>query len=128
MEAFFKTHRELNFIKMELEEILQKYIEVKKILEGNELLVAAGLVYIDGSKELKMADALLAKTTKADADLLAKTTKADAEILAQATERAATELRKSNESSVRWMTMMTVAMLVVGLIQLIIASMSFFKI
>ena len=117
MEAFFKTHRKLNFIKMELEEILQKYIEVKKILEGNELLVAAGLVYIDGSKELKMADALLAKTTKADA-----------EILAQATERAATELRKSNESSVRWMTMMTVAMLVVGLIQLIIASMSFFKI
>ena len=38
------------------------------------------------------------------------------------------ELRKSNETSVRWMTMMTVAMLVVGLIQIVIASMPFFKI
>ena len=86
---------------MELEEILKKYIEVKKLLEGNELLVATGLVYIDGSEQLKMADALLAKTTKADADLLAKTTKADAQVLAQATERAATELRRSNEASVK---------------------------
>ena len=112
---------------MELEEILKKYTEAKKLLESNDLLVASGLVYIDGSEELKMADALLAKTTKADADLLAKTTKADAEVLAQSTERAAAELRKSNEKSVRWMTWLTIAMLTVGLIQIIIAVIPFLK-
>lgn len=112
---------------MELEEILKKYIEAKELLEGNELLVATGLVNLDGSKDLKAADALLAKTTKADADLLAKTTKADAEILAQATERAASELRKSNERSVRWMTWLTIAMLTVGLIQIIIAVVPLFN-
>ena len=85
---------------MELEEILKKYIEAKKLLEGHALLVETGLVYVDGSRELKAADALLAKTTKADADLLAQTTKADAEVLAQATERAAEQLRVSNERSV----------------------------
>jgi len=106
---------------MELEEILKKYIEAKELLEGNELLVATGLVDSDERKNLKVADALLAKTTKADADLLAKTTKADAEVLAKATERAAEELKKSNERSVRWMTWLTIAMLTVGLIQIIIA-------
>ena len=112
---------------MEIEEILKKYIEAKRMLESNALLVETGLVYIDGSRELKAADALLAKTTKADADLLAKTTKADAEILAQATERAAEQLRLSNERSVKWMTWLTVAMLTVGLIQIVIAVIAFLK-
>ena len=112
---------------MELEEILKKYIEAKKLIEGNELLVATGLFDSGESKDTKAADALLAKTTKADADLLAKTTKADAEVLAKATESAADQLRISNEKSVRWMTWLTVAMLTVGLIQIVIAVMPFFK-
>ena len=112
---------------MELEEILKIYIEAKKLLEGNELLVASGLVDLDGSKDLKAADALLARTTKADADLLAKTTKADAELLAKETERAADQLRASNEASVRWMTWMTIAMLTVGILQITMAIITFFK-
>ena len=112
---------------MELEEILKKYIEAKRMLESSALLVETGLVYIDGSRELKAADALLAKATKADADLLAKTTKADAEILAQATERAADQLRVSNEKSVKWMTRLTIAMLSVGVIQIAIAVITFLK-
>lgn len=112
---------------MEIEGLLRKYLEVKKMLEANELLVATGLVSPDGSRDLKVADALLAKTTKADADLLAQTTKADAEMLAKATEVAAEQLRKSNEKSVRWMTWLTIAMLTVGLIQIIIAIISSLK-
>ena len=123
---------------MELEEILKKYIEAKELLEDNELLVATGLVDLGESRSSKAADALLAKATKADADLLAKTTKADAEVLAQvtksdaevlakATETAAEQLRISNEKSVRWMTWLTIAMLTVGLIQIIIATIPFLK-
>ena len=123
---------------MELEEILKKYIEAKELLEGNELMVASGLVDLGESGNSKAADALLAKATKADADLLAKTTKADAnllaevtksdaEVLAKATESAADQLRKSNEISVRWMTWLTIAMLTVGLIQIAIAVIPFFK-
>lgn len=112
---------------MELEEILKKYIEAKKLLEDNELLVATGLVDLGESKNSKAADALLAKATKADANLLAKTTKSDAEVLAKATESAADQLRISNEKSVRWMTWLTVAILTVGLIQIIIAVIPFFK-
>ena len=62
---------------MELEEILKKYIEAKKLLEGNELLVATGFLDLGESKNSKVADALLAEAIKADADLLAKTTKAE---------------------------------------------------
>ena len=123
---------------MEIEEILKKYIEAKKLLEDNELLVATGLVGSGENKNSRAADALLAKATKADADLLAKTTKADAdllaevtksdaEVLAKATESAAEQLRISNEKSVKWMTWLTVAMLTVGLIQIIIAVIPFLK-
>ena len=123
---------------MEIEEILKKYIEAKKLLEGNELLVETGLVDFGESRNSKAADALLAKATKADADLLAKTTKSDADllakvtksdadVLAKATESAAEQLRVSNERSVRWMTWLTVAMLTVGLIQIIIAIIPFLK-
>jgi len=123
---------------MELEEILKKYIEAKKLLESSELLVATGFLDLGESKNSKSADALLAKATKADADLLAKATKSDAEVLAKATksdaevlakatETAADQLRISNEKSVRWMTWLTVAMLMVGLIQIIIAVVPFFR-
>jgi hypothetical protein len=123
---------------MELEEILKKYIEAKKLLESNELLVETGFLDLGESKNSKAADALLAKATKADAEILAKTTKADADLLAQvtksdaevlakATENAADQLRISNEKSVRWMTWLTVAMLTAGLIQIIIAVIPFFK-
>ena len=112
---------------MELEEILKKYIEAKELLEDNELLVATGLVDFGESRNSKVADALLAKATKADADLLAKVTKSDAEVLAKATETAADQLRKSNERSVRWMTWLTIAMLTVGFIQIIIAVIPFLK-
>ena len=123
---------------MELEEILKKYIEAKKLLEGNELLVATGFLDLGESKNSKVADALLAeaikadadllaKTTKADADLLARVTKSDAEVLAKATETAADQLRISNEKSIRWMTWLTFAMITVGLIQIIIAVIPFFK-
>jgi hypothetical protein len=123
---------------MEIEEILKKYIEAKKLLEDNELLAATGLVGFGTNKDSRAADALLAKATKADAEVLAKTTKADAdllaevtkseaEVLAKATESAAEQLRISNEKSVRWMTWLTVAMLTVGLIQIIIAIIPFFK-
>ena len=108
------------------------------MLESNELLVETGLLDLVESKDSKAADALLAKATKADADLLAKVTKSDAdllakvtksdaEVLAKATEIAADQLRISNEKSVRWMTWLTVAMLTVGLIQIIIAVIPFFK-
>ncbi|MDO8486143.1 MAG: hypothetical protein Q7S77_00365 [Candidatus Staskawiczbacteria bacterium] len=121
---------------MSLEEILQKYIEAKKLLESNELLVATGLINLGESKDSKAANALLAKVTKADADLLAKTTKADAnllaevtksdaEVLAKTTETAANQLRISNEKSVKWMTWLTVAILTVGLIQIVIAVIPF---
>ena len=112
---------------MELEDILKNYIEAKNLLETSDLLLEAGLVSVNEKKDFKAADALLAKTTKADADLLAKTTKADAEILAQATEIAASELRRSNEKSLRWMTIMTMAMLAVGFIQIMVAALAFLK-
>ena len=123
---------------MELEEILKKYIEAKKLLESSDLLVATGLIDVGENKNSKAADLLLAravkadadllaKTTKADADLLAEVTKSDAEVLAKATESAADQLRISNEKSVRWMTWLTVAMLTVGLIQIVIAVIPFFK-
>lgn len=123
---------------MELEEILKKYIEVKKMLENNELMVASGLIKLDGNKDSRAAIELLAKTTKADAEilaqttkseasLLAKATKADAEVLARATHTAADQLRISNESSVKWMTWLTIAILTVGLIQIIIAVIPLFK-
>ena len=59
---------------MELEEILKNYVEAKKLLEENELLVATGFLDLAESKNSRAADALLAKATKADADLLAKVT------------------------------------------------------
>ena len=104
----------------------------------SELLMATGFLDLGKSKGSKAADYLLAKTTKADADLLAKTTKADAdllaevtkydaEVLAKATESAANQLRMSNEISVRWMTWLTAAMLTVGLIQIVIAVIPFFR-
>ena len=112
---------------MELEEILKKYIEVKKLLESNQLLVAAGLVDSNEKEDLKEADELLAETTKADAELLAKTTKADADLLAKETKMAANQLRESNEKSVKWMTWLTVAMLLVGLMQIVITVIPFIK-
>ena len=75
---------------MELEEILKKYIEVKKLLENNELMVATGLIKLDDNKD-----------SRAAVELLTKTTKADAEVLARATHIAADQLRRSNESSVK---------------------------
>ena len=112
---------------MELEEILRKYVEAKELLESNELLMATGFLDLGKSKGSKAADYLLAKTTKADADLLAEVTKYDAEVLAKATESAANQLRMSNEISVRWMTWLTAAMLTVGLIQIVIAVIPFFR-
>jgi hypothetical protein len=123
---------------MELEEILKRYIEAKELLEDNELMVATGLIKLDGNKDSRAAIELLAKTTKADAEILAQTTKADAtllanatradaEVLAKATQMAADQLKKSNESSVRWMTWLTIAILTVGLIQIFIAMIPFFK-
>ena len=127
-----------NIIVMELEEILKKYIEVKELLESNELLVLSGLVESSEKQDVKDAEALLARatkadaellalTTKSDADILARATKADAELLARTTESAADQLRISNEVSVKWMTWLTIAMLLVGFIQIIIAIVPLFK-
>jgi hypothetical protein len=112
---------------MSLEETLKKYIEAKKLLEDNGLLVEAGLVAVDGNKELKEAELLLAETTKISADLLAETTKISADLLAKTTLESADELRKNNKISVEWMQRLTIALLVVGLIQIIVAVITLLK-
>lgn len=113
---------------MNLEETLKNYIEAKKLLEDNDLLVATGLVTIDGSKELREAELLLAETTKISADLLAETTQISADLLAETTRNSADDLRKSNKISVEWMQRLTGALLAVGLIQIIVAVMGLFKV
>jgi hypothetical protein len=112
---------------MNIEETLKKYIEAKKLLEDNDLLVATGLVTIDGSKELREAELLLAKTTQISADLLAETTQISADFLAKTTQKSADDLRESNKISVEWMQRLTIALLAVGLIQIIVAVITLFK-
>jgi hypothetical protein len=110
-----------------LEETLKKYIEAKKLLEDNELLVESGLVALDGNKEFREAELLLAKTTQVSADLLAETTQISADLLAKTTLESADELRISNKISVEWMQKLTVTLIVVGLIQIIVAVVTLLK-
>ena len=112
---------------MSLEETLRKYIEAKKLLEDNGLLVEAGLLAIDGNKEFREAELLLAKTTQVSADLLAETTQISADLLAKTTQESAEELRISNKISVEWMQKLTIVLIAVGLIQIIVAVITLLK-
>jgi len=88
--------------------------------EGDALLAAETLIDSDITKEV-VASTLLAETTQASAELLAETTKSSAKLLAKTTAHSADELSKSNAISVRWMQWMTIALLVVGFIQIVVA-------
>lgn len=88
--------------------------------EEQALLDAEKVVGEDITKEVA-ASTLLAETTQASADLLAETTKSSAALLAKTTAHSADELSKSNAASVHWMQWMTVALLVVGFIQIVVA-------
>lgn len=113
---------------MNLEEIIKKYIEAKELMEGNDLLVAAGFVTVNGNEELREAELLLAKTTKASADVLARTTQVSADLLAKTTEKSAEEIKIINEISVKWMKWLTVALIIVGFIQILIAIVTLLKV
>lgn len=71
-------------------------------------------------KELLRASVLLAETTKSSAELLAKTTHAAASHLAITTEKSANQISKSNDKAVRSMKWMTIALIMVGIIQIIV--------
>jgi hypothetical protein len=88
--------------------------------EDDTLLAAESLIDTDITKEVA-ASTLLAETTQASAELLAETTKSSAKLLAKTTAHSADELSKSNAISVRWMQWMTIALLVVGFIQIVVA-------
>ena len=112
---------------MSLEETLKEYIAVKKSMEGSDLLVEAGLVTLDGNKEFREAELLLARTTQVSADLLAETTQLSADLLAKTTQESADDLRKCNKISVEWMQKLTIALIAVGIIQLIVAVITLLK-
>ncbi len=112
---------------MSLEEILKNHIDEKEVVADGKLLAAVGLITIKGNKELKDAELLLAQTTKTSAKLLARTTEASAAALAQTTENSSEELKKINEVSLRWMKWLTIALLTVGLVQIIVAVITLFK-
>ncbi len=88
--------------------------------EADKLSAVETLIDADITKEVA-ASTLLAETTQASAELLAETTKSSAKLLAKTTARSADDLSKSNAISVRWMQWMTIALLVVGFIQIVVA-------
>ncbi len=97
------------------EEILRKLLEGNQSSEDSKLMGAASLVTASRAKELADASILLAKTTQESAELLAKTTEASAE-----------QLRKSSEISVKQMELLTKALIVVGIVQIVIAMVAVF--
>jgi len=72
------------------------------------------------------ASVLLAEKTVDASTLLAEKTQESAELLAETTKEAAVELSKSKEISVKWMRWMTIVLVVVGFIQIVIATVALF--
>lgn len=92
------------------EDILKKHIEGKKPVDDSKILAATSLITINTTREIVDASTLLAKTTQASAELLASTTRVSAEQLAETT-----------KTSARLLTWLTLALIAVGIIQIVIA-------
>jgi uncharacterized membrane protein YqiK len=130
-------------------EHIHRQLEKTANKKDDKIPITTTLITTDGAKDFVDASALLAKTTREDADLLAKTTKADsdllakitkasasllaeetkasADILAEETKKSAEELRKSNEAYIGWTKWMTIALIMVGLAQMVLAIIPLFK-
>jgi len=102
--------------------------EAKDVADASALLAKTKKADADLLAKITKADVdLLAKETKASANLLAKETKASANLLAEETKNSAEELRKDNQVYINWTKWMTIALIIVGFIQIVLAVIPLFK-
>jgi predicted amidophosphoribosyltransferase len=83
-------------------------------------------IKINRAEEREDASILLAEKAVDASTLLAEKTQESAELLAITTKKAAQDLSKSKEISVKWMRLMTITLVVVGFIQIVIATVAMF--